>query len=301
MKKIYFKYIIALLLFGSNGIVASRIDLNSYEIVLFRTLTRSLFLIVLFFASGKKLSFHKHKKQFLSLWLSGMAMGTSWIFLYEAYDKIGVGLSSLMYYCGPIFVMILSPLLFKEKLTKAKIISFATVLCGLCLVNGFCFDNQKNTVGIIFGLISAVCYAVMVIFNKKAKNITGLENSMLQLFISFVTVASFTVTKQGFCLNVPKTSIVPILVLGIINTGVGCWFYFSSINKLPVHTIAVCGYIEPLSAVIFSAIFLKEAVTPFRAIGAVLIIGGAIWGELKAPFSEKTFPQKTKNSINKHN
>lgn len=79
MKKSYFKYFTALLLFGSNGIVASFIHLSSYEIVLFRTFIGSLLLIALFFLTGNSLTFYKHKKDSLFLALSGMAMGTSWI------------------------------------------------------------------------------------------------------------------------------------------------------------------------------------------------------------------------------
>ena len=65
MKFSYVKYIFALLLFGSNGIVASFINLSSYEIVFFRTLIGSLFLISISFIAGGRLTFYKHKKQFL--------------------------------------------------------------------------------------------------------------------------------------------------------------------------------------------------------------------------------------------
>ena len=92
MKRSYFKYIIALLLFGSNGIVASFIRLNSYEIVLLRTLLGSLLLVVIFLFGKGKLTFYKHKKQFLYLIASGVAMGTSWMLLYEAYARIGVSI-----------------------------------------------------------------------------------------------------------------------------------------------------------------------------------------------------------------
>ena len=88
MNKAFFKYIFALLLFGSNGIVASRIDLNSYEIVLLRTLIGSLLLIAIFFLSRGKLTFWKYKKDFAFLAVSGVAMGTSWMFLYEAYKAL---------------------------------------------------------------------------------------------------------------------------------------------------------------------------------------------------------------------
>ena len=281
MKASYLKYIFALLLFGSNGIVASLIHLSSYEIVLLRTLIGSLLLIAIFFIAREKLTFYKYKTQSIFLAVSGIAMGTSWIFLYEAYDEIGVSLASLAYYCGPVIVMILSPFLFGEKLTKIKVCSFLVVLVGIFLVNGTAFENGVSVWGLACGLLSAVCYSLMVMFNKKANDITGLENSMLQLFVAFLTVAIFVGIKQGYRIEIDTQSIIPILVLGLLNTGIGCYFYFSSIGKLPVQTVAICGYLEPLSAVVFSVIFLKETMFSIQIIGAVLIIGGAMLGEYR--------------------
>ena len=65
MIKTYLKYFIALLLFGSNGIVANHITMNSYETVFARTLTGSLFLMIIYTFSKNKLTFHKNKKHFL--------------------------------------------------------------------------------------------------------------------------------------------------------------------------------------------------------------------------------------------
>lgn len=279
MKKSYIKYFTALLLFGSNGIVASLINLSSYEIVLLRTLIGSALLMAIFSLGRGKLTFYKNRRQFLFLCISGIAMGTSWMFLYEAYARIGVSISSLLYYCGPVIVMALSPILFKEKLTAVKVVGFAAVLCGVFLVNGNAFDGGGDTFGIFCGIMSAVMYSFMVIFNKKAKDITGLENSMLQLLISFLTVAVFVGIKQGFVMEIEPSSILPILVLGLVNTGIGCYFYFSSIGDLPVQTVVICGYLEPLSAVLFSFLFLKEAMMQVQMIGAALIIGGAMFGE----------------------
>ncbi len=126
-KRSFIKYILALLLFGTNGIVAEFITLNSYEIVFLRTMIGSILLIVIFFLSKEKLTFYKYKKQSVFICVSGIAMGTSWMFLYEAYTQIGVSISSLAYYCGPVIVMVLSPFLFKEKLTWVKIVGFISV------------------------------------------------------------------------------------------------------------------------------------------------------------------------------
>lgn len=278
--KNYIKYFAALLMFGMNGIVASYIAMSSYEIVLTRTLIGSLLLLFIFIITKQKVHLLDNKKHFLFLVISGIAMGTSWMFLYEAYRQIGVGIASLAYYCGPVIIMILSPILFHEKLTWQKTTGFLGVIVGMFCVNLQAFNEGRTTWGLFYGIMSAVMLAIMVIFNKKAKSITGLENSMWQLIISFLTVAVFVIIKQGFSINIEPNSILPILILGIFNTGIGCYFYFSSIGNLPVQTVAICGYLEPLSAVIFSVLFLSESMGLVQIIGAALIIGGAAFGEL---------------------
>lgn len=73
------------------------------------------------------------------------------------------------------------------------------------------------------------------------------------------------------------------MILGIVNTGIGCYLYFSPLVKLPVQTVAICGYLEPLSAVVFAAILLNERMTMIQIAGAACIIGGAMVGELIKP------------------
>lgn len=279
MNRDFIKYLAALLLFGTNGIVASAINQGSLQIVFLRTLLGSLFLLAVYWFTGGRFTFHHYKKSFLFLAVSGIAMGASWMFLYEAYARIGVSIASLLYYCGPVIVMVLSPLLFREKLTRWKMAGFLAVLTGIFLVNGN-LTGGGDRIGILCGLLAAVTYALMVVCNKKASDIKGMENATLQLVISFLTVAAFAPMPE-----IHSCDILPILMLGLINTGIGCYLYFSSIGKLKVQTVAVCGYLEPLSAVVFAMLLLGEAMTLLQAAGAILIIGGAMIGELKGTAS----------------
>ena len=280
MKKAYFKYILALLLFGSNGIIASGIALSSVEIVLYRTLIGSLLLLFLFVVMRNRFTFYRHKKYFGFLTLSGVAMGLSWMFLYEAYRQIGVSVSSLLYYCGPVIVMVLAPVVFGEKLAGRTVAGFLAVLVGIVLVNGNLAQEGGNFRGILCGVMSAVMYSFMVIFNKKATKISGLENSLLQLALSCVTVAAFTLCRGDFVFYIPEDSILPLLFLGMVNTGIGCYLYFSNLDRLPVQSVSILGYIEPLSAVFLSVIILRESMSLLQLVGAVLVIGGAIYAEL---------------------
>ena len=80
----------------------------------------------------------------------------------------------------------------------------------------------------------------------------------------------------------PKASDIPwIAVIGLVNTGLAYLLYFSALQKLPAQSVALISYVDPVSALVFSALFLHEAMTPVQILGAVLIIGGAVFGELK--------------------
>ncbi len=279
MNRPYFPHALALLLFGSNGIVASLIALSSYEIVFWRTLIGGILLTAVFFLTKGRFTAHKNPRHLSFLALSGASMGASWMLLYEAYTQIGVGVATLAYYTGPVIVMVLSPLVFGERLSSAKALGFMAVLIGMALVNGQDAMRGGVSQGLLCAVASAVMYALMVILNKKASSITGLENALIQLTVSFLTVAVFVLIKQGFAASVPEGSILPLLLLGIVNTGIGCYLYFSSIARLSAQSVAILGYLEPLSALVFSALFLKEYLSGAQLIGAALILGGAAFGE----------------------
>ena len=258
--RFFIRYLIALLLFGFNGIVASHIALDSGQIVLLRTLLGSISLLAFFFLSGHRFSFAGRGMDVTLILLSGAAMGASWMFLYAEYQTIGVSTASLLYYSGPVIVMALSPLVFHEALTWVKVTGFLCVCGGIVLVNGL-GGGQINAAGFIYGIMSAVCYAVMLILNKKAKGVDGMENSLLQMLSATAVVFLLLLCKGGLAMSITAASWPWILLLGIVNTGFGCWCYFSAIGALPVQSVAVCGYLEPLSAVIFSTLLLHERLT----------------------------------------
>ena len=281
-----FTYLAALLLFGSNGIIAAAIALPSSDIVLLRTFLGALTLAaILFITKRHNLQAPSRPREAAALIVSGAALGASWIFLFRAYQTIGVGISSLLYYCGPIIVMALSPLIFGEKLTGGKIAGFIAVACGAFLIAAQGLGGNMPIAGIACGIASAFCNALMVIASKGAPHIEGLENSTLQVSAAFVTALILTLFTQG-APSFLSPSIAAgidwgaVAMLGVVNTGIGCLLYFSAVAKLPVQTVAVVGYLEPLSAVVFSVALLGETMTPIRLMGAALIIGGAIFCEV---------------------
>lgn len=281
MKQLYLKYISSLLLFGSNGVVASYIALSSYEIVLLRSELGCLLLLAIFLVIKKHFTALHNKKDLFYIAASGIAMGIEWLLLFEAYKQIGVSLGMLLNYFGPVIVIAISVLFFKEHLNHRKAIALLMAFVGIFLISGEAVITDMSIWGLFCACASALAYAVMVIFNRQAKEICGLENATIQLFFGTMVIVLFVFCKQGLYIDINKSDWLPILWLGLINTGISCYLYFSSIGKLPVQTVSICGYLEPLSAVVFAAIFLHETMLPLQILGAVLIIGGALLGEYR--------------------
>ena len=276
----YFKFLLALFIFGTNGIVASFIAMSSSDIVFLRLMLGSAFLLAIFLILRKPFVCFGQPRDAAYICVSGIAMGASWLFLYEAYQQIGVGASTLLYFVGPVIVLALSPFVFGERLTPVRVAGFFCVIAGMYLVNEVLLSGSGNTWGVFCGLMSAVLLAVMLITNKKAASIRGFENAFLQIFIGFLTVAVIRSALDGFSMIIPPEDIIFVLVIGIFNTGIGCYLYFSSLCSLPAQSVAVLGYIEPLSAVVFSALILSEVLLPVQILGAALILGGAFVAEV---------------------
>ena len=159
----YFKYLLSLLIFGTNGIVANHISLSSRQIVFMRTLIGGLFLGLVFFLSKGRLRALSDRRCLLFLLGSGVCMGTSWMCLFEAYRLVGVSVATLIYYCGPALVLLASPLVFHERLTLFKVLGIVLALAGMTLVGGVNLQQEGLSSGLLYAVLSAVLYALMVI------------------------------------------------------------------------------------------------------------------------------------------
>ena len=268
------KYIIGLLLFGSNGVVASFIGLPSHDIVFWRSILGGLLLTALFFLTGNRITCHRHKKDLLFVILSGAAMAADWLLLFEAYSRIGVSLGMIINYCGPVIVILFSAFIFREKITVKTIFALSFALTGAVLISWPGANNGIDKLGLMLAVLSAFAYAAMVIFNKLSKEIKGTENATIQLLSTMIIVAVYVALKQGVHFTIPSGSVFPVLWIGLLNTGLGCYFYFSSLSSLSAQTVAVFGYLEPLSAVFFSVLILQERMLTLQIIGTILILTG---------------------------
>ena len=110
----------SMMIFGTIGLFSRSIAVTSGELALYRAILAAILIGGYFLISGKKIDFKAIKKELILLLLSGMAMGINWILLFEAYRYTTVAIATLCYYMAPVIVILLAPVLLKEKMTAKK-------------------------------------------------------------------------------------------------------------------------------------------------------------------------------------
>jgi len=275
----YGMYILSLLIFGTNGFYVSHISLASSQIVLMRTLIGGILLTCLVLLSG---GFDKDnvRGESVPLLLGGATLGLNWVTLFEAYRLLNVSLATLIYYVGPILVLLFSPVLFREKLTGRKSISVIIVAIGLICISGSIVVAGMNPLGLLVAVVSALLYSALIVFNKRIIRTSGMQTAAIELDVAFIVVLVYTLCTAGFP-HITGNDLPYIAIIGFINTGLAYLLYFSGLQKLSGQSVALISYLDPVSALLFSALLLHEVMTPVQAVGAVLIIGGAMFGEIK--------------------
>lgn len=277
--------ILSMCIFGTIGLVRKYIDLPSSMIALARALIGTVFLVLLLFIRRRRPSMTTIRKNLLPLLLSGAMLGFNWILLFEAYCYTSVATATLCYYMAPILMILVSPIFFREKLTIRKLLCVSAALVGMVLVSGVLqagIGSTSELKGVFLGLGAAVFYAGVVLVNKKMKDISALDRTILQLAISAMLLLPYTLlTENWSSIVLPSTGWILLLTAGIIHTGAAYALYFGSIHRLSAQTVALYSYLDPVLAILLSALFLQEPLTIPGIIGAVLILGAAFLSESK--------------------
>lgn len=278
------KLSLAMLIFGSIGVFRRYIPLSSAWMACVRGIIGTLFLLCVVALSKKRVDKKAIKKNLWLLLVSGAAIGINWILLFEAYRYTTVAVATLCYYMAPVLVILLAPILLKEKMTAKKSVCAAVAIFGMLLVSGI-FDGGAATggsgTGILFGLGAAMFYASVVLMNQFIKDISAYDKTIMQLGGAALVVLPYSLLTSGVqeFTTLTVSQILLLLAVGIVHTGIAYWLYFGSMDKLSGQTVAMYSYIDPAFAVVLSVAVLGENPGVLGVIGAVLILGSTLFSE----------------------
>lgn len=274
---------LSMFIFGTIGVFVRFIPFSSATVAFWRGFVGMLFLLVVLIVKGEKIYTENIKKNLLLLCLSGGFIGINWILLFEAYRYTTVATATLCYYMAPVIVIIASIFIFNEKLDFKKTLCVIFSLIGMIFVSGvlnvkFSFTEFK---GVFLGLGAALFYACVILFNKKIGNIEPIPKTVFQLGSAAVVILPYMLLTSSVNVDdITVSSIVLLLIVSILHTGVAYLLYFTAVGKLKAQTTAILSYIDPVVAIVLSALFLKEKIDFFGVMGAIIILFSAFINEL---------------------
>ncbi|MBR0081813.1 MAG: DMT family transporter [Clostridia bacterium] len=276
--------LLSMIIYGSIGVFRKTIPLSSAALACFRGVTGAALLLLAAAVQRRKVFYRIGWKKLLWLALSGALIGFNWILLFEAFRFTTVATATLCYYMAPTIVVLLSPLVFGERITLKRGVCAGVSLLGMVFVSGF-VENGLPTLseakGVLLGLGAALLYAAVVILNKKLPGVDAYEKTILQLlFASVALVPYLLLLREPVFVPLTPFAFLMLLIVGFVHTGVAYALYFGSMDGLRAQTVAVLSYLDPVTALLLSALVLRERLTVFGMIGAALILGAAAVGEL---------------------
>ena len=248
----------AMVIFSTIGIFRRYIPLPSSVLAAARGLIGTIFLMLVFLVKKEKFHPNSIKKNLFLLLLSGFFIGFNWILLFESYRYTTVATATLCYYMAPIFVMIVSPFLAKEKMTLKKLLCIISSLVGMVFVSGILTEIRSNGMpaitqlkGILFGLGAAAFYAGVILLNKRIDGVGAYEKTIFQLGCAAVTLLPYVLLTESFdAVKLTPVVLVLLVLVGVVHTGIAYALYFHSMSDLKAQTIALYSYIDPVLAII---------------------------------------------------
>jgi drug/metabolite transporter (DMT)-like permease len=273
-----------MLIFSTIGIIRRYIPLSSDFISFIRGMLGSICVILFILLTKKKLDKDGIKNNLILLIVSGVCIGLNWVFLFESYNYTSVATGTLCNYMCPIFVIIFSPIILKEKLNIINVICVIVSFIGMVFVSGILetgFNDKNTLIGVCLGLLSAVLYAAVIFLNKKMREVDSYSKTLIQLLSIAVVMFFYTLFNSGFSsIKLDFKIIILLIVIGVIYTGIVYVLYFSGIKDMSAQSIAILSIIDPMLAVILSSIILSEPLSIFTIIGAVLILSSTVISEV---------------------
>ena len=279
------KLIVVMLLFGTIGIFVRTISMPSSIIALVRGIIGSIFLLLVVFARRTGIDMSAVKRNWWKLLLSGGCIGVNWILLFEAYRFTTVATATLCYYLQPVIVVLGSALVLKEKLSIRKLLCVLVAILGMIPVSGVLesIPTAGEVTGILLATGAALLYGINILTNKTMQGLSPFDMTIFCMITATLTLLPYTLLTEGWSAIVwEPRSLLLLLVVGIIHTGVAYALYYSALEKMKAQEVAIYGYIDPICAILLSALLLSEPLTVGIVIGAVMILGATYISERKS-------------------
>jgi drug/metabolite transporter (DMT)-like permease len=243
-----------------------------------------LFLFIYIAVRGKSsdLRLKKRKESFL---LQGVLVVTCMLLYFTCLKITCVSVAILLQYTAPIYVMLASPFILKEKIGKESLAALFVSITGIYLIvkpaEGFSGIQITNTyiLGIAAGLLSGVVFAALIMNVKVLKA----EYSELAIIFWPMMIAFLILSPYAFDVSpeILYDNLRILSIFGIVSVGLGEIFTVIGLANVKAQTGSLLALVEPVSGVFFDIAILGISISTKTLVGCALIMVSALFISVK--------------------
>ena len=245
---------------------------STYTLLFLRFAVASLFMFP--FMTVKKLPLPSTKEIIRFLLLGAVGYVSQALCYFLAIEYATSGVAALLFYTHPALVMVFSALLFKEKITRVKLLSLILAMGGAFIIIGAEFNG--NPKGIILALSASVIYTFYILINSRVvRKGMGVQSSafiMLGAAVGYGIITMFT----GFTIPANGNGYLAVVLIALVSTVLAFWALLTGMQTTGPSKATLISTIQPVVTVLMSVLVLSEPITANVILGGCLVLAGLI-------------------------
>jgi drug/metabolite transporter (DMT)-like permease len=266
-------------IWGSIPIFVRMVDASPFVIVFWRVAFAAVAVLLYLLITGKVVELRRVKRRtLLALLAVGALLAGNWALFFGAFALTRVAVVELVSYTGPVFVAALTPLIARERRDRRVVVPLLLALGGTALIVGLgelSLDGAEGMWGALMAFGTALIYAALLLSGKR------LLGSVSAPVLAFGQYAFATILLLPAVIVLPGPSTGrewgALATLGVVHTAAAILIFFSGLRMVRADHAAVFTYAEPVTAVIFAAIFLAEPLGWATGVGgAAVVVAGLL-------------------------
>ena len=202
----------------------------------------------------------------------------SWCY-FSGMQEASLSVMAVLLYTSPAFIVLLSVLLFRETLTRQKLLALVLTFAGCCLVSGLGSGSAVSMKGLLLGLGSGFFYALYSIFSRYA-----IERGYGSWTITFYTflfclLASAPLAHWGLIASALSSGVsVPVyaLLMGLLTGFLAYIFYTKGLEGMESSRAGILASVEPVVGTIIGTLVFHEPLPVQSVLGIALVLGGIV-------------------------
>lgn len=284
---------LAFSLLGSSGLLTNLTAASPTMVVFFRTVIAGMVFLLISALRGDYPGKQTLIRKTPQLLFSGVSVTMLWMLATLSFQHGNVGLTTILIDVFPLFLLLILLFLRIEKPAVSgfgvvALCFIGTVLCTGALNPGRAIVFDRIT--LILGLGAAFFDAVLLVINKNyLQEVKPFHATTIQFLIAAALVGTYMIVTDSFHLEqLAGRDYLILSTLGVVHTGLVYGLQFSAVREVSGMATSIISFVDPLVAVVLSALILGERISLLQGIGAMMIV--------ISPILIHAFPSKQKKT-----